>query len=109
MGVFNNNLIDIAIERIVRASLLLGVTVTLVCGVSSFAADGEARVAPIDRSVSTSPIEGTVPGSLESASPRNPANEAPPLTRAATQRRIEEMSPARWLARYGHVSIDQRD
>jgi len=35
--------------------------------------------------------------------------DAPPLTRAAAQRRIERMSPTRWLARYGEVSIDPAD
>ena len=33
----------------------------------------------------------------------------PPLTRAATRLRIEEMSPVRWLANYGIVSIGQRE
>jgi hypothetical protein len=33
--------------------------------------------------------------------------DVPPLTRAATRLRIEEMSPVRWLANYGIVSVGQ--
>jgi hypothetical protein len=30
-------------------------------------------------------------------------------TRATEQRRIDEMSPTRWLARFGRVAVDRRD
>ncbi len=63
--------------------------------------------------VSTSPnppaalafLDGTAPN----FSPVSSAPNLPPLTRAATRLRIEEMSPVQWLAQYGNVSIGQRE
>jgi hypothetical protein len=64
---------------------------------------------PPDRSVSTSPTGLPGPGSANVGPPAALASDDPPLTRAATQQRIEEMSPIHWLSRFGKVSIERRD
>lgn len=40
---------------------------------------------------------------------RRTPDEEPPLTRAATRQRVDRMSPTRWLAHYGDVSIERRE
>jgi hypothetical protein len=62
--------------------------------------------------VSTSPSPPAAPArfaGVSSTPPANTAPDVPPLTRAAARVRIEEMSPIRWLANYGNVSIGQRE
>jgi len=71
---------------------------------------GESAEAQPQAVVSTSPAAPTVsgtPGDELGPFDGNTAPEAPPLTRAATKQRIAEMSPLRWLAHYGVVSIGQ--
>jgi hypothetical protein len=36
-------------------------------------------------------------------------NDQPPLTRAAARQRVDGISPAAWLARFGLVSIERRE
>lgn len=72
----------------------------------SFAETSE--VSP-DHPVSTSPTDLTKAGGVDKTLESAPSTNDPPLTRAATQRRIDEMSPTRWLSRYGSVSIGQRE
>jgi len=61
-----------------------------------------------EKPVSTSPMttqssKGDAHRALSRA--RTPT---PPLTRAAARRRVETISPADWLARYGSVDIERR-
>jgi len=86
--------------------LVVSVLIALMGAAPSFAETGEFHP---DRSVSTSPAELTGRALADARSEAVPSAEDPPLTRAATQLRIDEMSPTRWLSRYGHVSIDRRD
>lgn len=62
-----------------------------------------------DRPVSTSPALLAELDSLDAHPLAAPETNDPPLTRAAAQQRIDEMSPTRWLSRYGRVSIGHRD
>ena len=64
---------------------------------------------PPDRSVSTSPTGQPGPGSANAGPPAALSFDDTPLTRAAAQQRIEEMSPIHWLSRFGRVSIERRD
>jgi len=115
MGVFNN--ISTRSERTHRrseqhglaktlAGLALSSLLLLIGAGQSFAESGEV---PPDRPVSTSPTDLTEAGSRNRQLDTAPSTNDPPLTRAATQRRIDEMSPTRWLSRYGSVSIGQRE
>jgi hypothetical protein len=89
---------------------------TCLCATSAMAetpAD-ETVQAPLHHAVSTSPNPpaalAPIAGSPAGQSPvLSAAPELPPLTRAAARLRIEEMSPVRWLAHYGNVSIGQRE
>ena len=73
------------------------------------ATESDRRIEP-NRSVSTSPMLALFkPDSSRSHLPAAPSTDGPPLTRAAAQLRIDEMSPVRWLSRFGSVSIGQRD
>jgi hypothetical protein len=58
-----------------------------------------------DRSVSTSPQEPRALGSQDVQPVNDKSLDGPPLTRAANQRQIDEMSPTNWLSRFGRVSI----
>jgi len=109
MGGFNN----ISMRRPgIAAALLAG----WLCATSALAqtpADETAEVR-LHRAVSTSPNPPAAfapeAGSPASQSPdHSVAPEPLPLTRAAARLRIEEMSPVRWLAHYGNVSIAQRE
>lgn len=115
MGAFNNA--STHSERTHRrsgqhslASTLAGLALVsqllLIGAGQSFAETGEV---PPDRPVSTSPTDLTEAGSGDRQLETAPSTNDPPLTRAATQRRIDEMSPTRWLSRYGSVSIGQRE
>ena len=115
MGAFNN--VSTHSERTHRrsgqhslantlAGLALISLLLLVGAVQSFAEPDEA---PLDHPVSTSPTDLANAGSGDRQLETAPATNDPPLTRAATQRRIDEMSPTRWLSRYGSVSIGQRE
>lgn len=115
MGVFNNisgrpdrtqhrfgpHSLANTLARVALISLLL-----LTGAALSFAETGEV---PPDHPVSTSPSDLTKAGSVDKTLESAPSTNDPPLTRAATQRRIDEMSPTRWLSRYGSVSIGQRE
>jgi hypothetical protein len=113
MGVFDN--IAIRPDRTQRrsgqlslantlAGLALILPLLLMGAGQSFAETGEV---PPDRSVSTSPTDLTEAASGDRQPETAPSTNDPPLTRAATQRHIDEMSPTRWLSRYGSVSIGQ--
>ena len=78
--------------------------------------DGRKVAAPdvSDPSPSQSPIvsmarpNGAIPPvTSDRHMPARP--DTPPLTRAAARLRIEQMSPVRWLSRYGAVSIGQSE
>jgi hypothetical protein len=61
-----------------------------------------------DRPVSTRPIGRDRPDAGDLARRHVAALDRPPLTRAAAQRRVEQMSPTAWLSRYGDVTIGVR-
>ncbi|MEZ4282746.1 MAG: hypothetical protein R3F21_24375 [Myxococcota bacterium] len=61
--------------------------------------------------VSTSPeASGPSPFAIEPPTPRTSDDDGlPPLTRAATRRRVESISPVPWLARFGPVSLERHE
>ncbi|MBK7949028.1 MAG: hypothetical protein IPK00_09840 [Deltaproteobacteria bacterium] len=65
---------------------------------------GEARV-------STSPEEHTssTAPALRPSRPMRVLSNEPPLTRAAARQRVETMSPARWLERFGPVVVERHE
>jgi hypothetical protein len=73
----------------------------------------DAPTSPPDARVSTSPDPSTpAQSAIHPPTPGATASEddgLPPLTRAATRRRIESISPVPWLARFGPVSLEQRE
>ena len=115
MGAFNNisDQPDRTQYRFGRHSLantLAGVAlISLLLLIGSVQSSAETGEDPPDHPVSTSPTDLTKAGSGDGPLETAPSTDDPPLTRAATQRRIDEMSPTRWLARYGSVSIGQRE
>jgi hypothetical protein len=90
------------------ANTLAGLALITLLGaaIQSSADTGEV---PPDHPVSTSPTDLAKAGSADTKPETASSTDDPPLTRAATQRRIDEMSPTRWLSRYGSVSIGQRE
>ena len=88
------------------AGLFAGIAlITLANAAPSLADSAEIRSDP---PVSTSPTERTKHGPADAAGTDTLSIDDPPLTRAATQRRIDEMSPVLWLAQFGRVTIDPR-
>ncbi len=50
------------------------------------------------------------PTAISTPTPRQSEDDdLPPLTRAATRRRVESISPLPWLARFGPVSLEQHE
>jgi hypothetical protein len=89
------------------AGMMAGIVlIALMSAAQDFAETDEIHP---DRSVSTSPTELAERGSAHAQPMTTLSSDDPPLTRAATQLRIDEMSPARWLSRFGSVSIGQRE
>ena len=109
MGVFTN-ISDRTRRRFGRhglASILAAIVLIALMGAAaSFADTGEIHP---DGPVSTSPADLVKQGSAETRPAAAIATDDPPLTRAATQLRIDEMSPARWLSQFGSVSIGHRE
>ena len=69
------------------------------------------RSAAADARVSMSPEENALmvsPAPASSAIAGDSADETP-LTRAAARRRVETISPVRWLSRFGPVSLERRE
>ena len=62
-----------------------------------------------DRPVSTSPVQLGHAAVGPPGPSRVERADAPPLTRAAAQQRIETMSPEAWLAGFGSVRVERRD
>lgn len=64
----------------------------------------EARVStsPEDHALSNAPAE-------RPARPMRVLEDEPPLTRAAARQRVETMSPARWLERFGPVTVERHE
>ena len=61
--------------------------------------------------VSTSPEDHaarTAPAARPTRPMRVVDDEGPPLTRAAARRRVESMTPARWLEHFGPVTVERR-
>jgi len=92
--------------RVVLTGIVLIVLMVLTGTIASVAANPTGPV--LDDAVSTRPIDAARKASV--APSRRPlvSTHAPALTRAAAQRRIDEMSPTDWLSLYGHVSVGQR-
>lgn len=88
------------------AGLFAGIAlITLANAAPSLADPAEIHSDP---PVSTSPTERTKHGPADAARTDTLSIDDPPLTRAATQRRIDEMSPVLWLAQFGRVTVDPR-
>jgi hypothetical protein len=89
--------------------VLVGIgLIALIGGVPSLAAETDEKRS--NRSVvSTSPADLAEPGSADARPAPARSMDDPPLTRAAMQLHIDEMSPTRWLTRFGNVSIGRRD
>jgi hypothetical protein len=89
------------------AGVLAGLAaIALLAAASGFAGSDPI---PSDHSVSTSPSHLANRG-LDYAQPSKAmSRNDPPLTRAATQLRMDEMSPTRWLSRFGRVSVAHRE
>lgn len=91
--------------------IIVMVLISLLGASPGFAESGPsdpARSEP-DRSVSTSPTASTTNASPTATDSGLIVHDAPPLTRAATKRRIDEMSPMQWLSHFGAVSIAGRE
>jgi hypothetical protein len=101
-----HNTSDSILQRAGRRWLVAALLIGLASTVPSFADTPEIEP---DRSVSTSPTAATAAGSSTAESSASTPSSAPPLTRAATRRRIDEMSPAGWLSQFGRVSIGRRE
>ncbi len=118
MGAFDNIL-----NRGRLRSANLALVAALLLGSASVAAAGppEGRLdarssgpivnatAETEASVSTSPIALGATGPFERATAPRSHRETMPLTRAASQQRVEEMSPMAWLARYGAVTVGRTE
>lgn len=109
MGVFNN--ISIWTRRCpgprgLTCTIAFGLLVGWMGTTPSFAGADDFHP---ERSVSTSPIESPKPEAGDATTPIAGANQEPPLTRAAAQLHIDQMSPTRWLAQFGSVSIGHRE
>jgi hypothetical protein len=61
--------------------------------------------------VSTSPESDSAQAraTTDPSATARPADDPPPLTRAAARRRVETISPVPWLARFGPVSLERRE
>ena len=89
------------------ASILAGsVLIALLYAASSIAETGEGDTG---RSVETSPTDLAERASVDAELPAIISADDQPLTRAASKLRIDEMSPTRWLSRFGRVSIGRRE
>lgn len=80
-----------------------------VASVGVAAADPAGSPAAVDADVSASTLGETAPEGKQSAGPTTPAESALPLTRAASQQRIEHMSPVDWMRRFGDVTVGRVD
>lgn len=111
MGAYNyiSDSIWLRLERRRLANILAGAVLIALIGPSpSLAAEPEAGLS--NRSVvSTSPVDLAEPDSTQQQPTATRSVNGPPLTRAASQLRIKEMSPTRWLAQFGNVSIGPLD
>jgi hypothetical protein len=93
-----------------RRPLHLAVSLLVLWAAPLAAADAtDADVANDERSVSTSPLpthasERAMPATRPPTGPHHR-----PLTRAASQQRIDSISPLGWLARYGPVDVARRN
>ena len=69
------------------------------------------RSAAADARVSMSPEENAATVPLAPASSAHAGNsvDTAPLTRAASRRRVETISPVPWLSRFGPVSLEHRE
>ena len=109
MGYFHNILNTSSPSR----RSVLGLAVCLVMLLTAALATAEptvkARVASDERAVSTSPFSTDIsdPPTPGLGQPTDPLHR--PLTRAASQQRIDSISPLRWLAGYGSVDVSRRD
>ena len=108
-----NNIFDWALgcfEQHRLASVLAGIALITLMGGAAESLATESDAIASDRSVvSTSPTDLAERASAVARPATVRPLDDPPLTRAATQLHIDEMSPTRWLARFGNVSIGPRD
>jgi hypothetical protein len=114
MGVFydisNRGFGHIAMRGSLGLALLACVATSPCFAETPAAVESAESVTVLDRAVSTSPSAREALIAINRSQPfasMDAETAAPirPLTRAATQARIDRMSPLRWLSRFGHVSV----
>jgi len=88
------------------ARVLAGLALIAMLGAAVGFAESDRLLS--DQSVSTRPTKLATRSSEDAKLSDTHSPNDPPLTRAATQLRIDEMSPTAWLSQYGHVSIEHR-
>jgi hypothetical protein len=110
MGSFSNipRLNSARIRRLLRITLSLLVMFAAPLAAADAADADVADVAKDERAVSTSPLPADA-GERATPATQQPTQPRPlPLTRAASQQRIDSISPRGWLARYGLVDVAHR-
>ena len=112
MGAFKHNL-SRCVARPPRTLARLASVLSLALAGTAFADDGRAartgRVQKAEPAVSTSPEFARADGGHGTVRPSHDAPTRPALTRAASQQRIETMSPLGWLERFGSVEVGRID
>jgi len=93
-----------------RRLLNLAVSLLVLWTAPLAAADAtDADTADDERAVSTSPLPADASELARPAAQQSTRPDHRPLTRAASQQRIDSISPLGWLARYGPVDVTHRD
>jgi len=129
MGAYNNilNRCDgrrrraIHTRRLLIAALVLGIAAATAAASSSDdpaadpigpdtrVTDETAQAHETDAPVSTRPLLRDARSSASKPAAAGSGAERTPLTRAASQQRVNGMSPVAWLAGYGHVTIERTE
>jgi hypothetical protein len=113
MGDLNNNPYR-AFETqasVLRTGLAAAILTLLVSGLASANdstppnPDSESHHSIAEAQVSTSPADYGIRQRWNSPRSAGSFNTAPPLTRAAEKKIIEEMSPMTWLSGFGQVAV----
>lgn len=104
---FSPDLIPSRIRTRGFARVLAGLALIAMLGAAAGFAESDGLLS--DQPVSTRPTKLATRSSEDVKPSDAHSPNDPPLTRAATQLRIDKMSPTAWLSQYGHVSIEHRE
>ncbi len=109
----NRGFWHIALRGSIGLALLSCIATSPCFAETPVAVESAESVTVLDRAVSTSPSTSEALVAINRSQPfasmdAEAAAPIRPLTRAATQARIDRMSPLRWLSRFGHVSVGDR-